>query len=47
MHIHATASGEEMVYNTCGNSDNELNDVLKGVKMLAGNLSFSGFESIM
>lgn len=32
MHIHATASGEEVVYDTCGNSDNELNDdVLKGV----------------
>lgn len=31
MHIHATPSGEEMVYDTCGNSDNELNDVLKGV----------------
>lgn len=44
MHIHATASGEEMVYDTCDNSDNELDDVLKGelaafTKMPAGNLS--------
>lgn len=30
MHIHAIASGEEMVYDTCDNSDNELDDVLKG-----------------